>query len=129
MKTMKKILMTLAVLLIFVGCSKDYEARKVTYLITGLGQPYKMAYMNELGETQTQNITPVNDGEIWTYSFDGTQGDLVYLWAEFKDAELVPTKFKFRILIDGKTYKESYGYDQSIGDTLFRVKRSGVVPF
>ncbi|HRZ42326.1 MAG TPA: membrane lipoprotein lipid attachment site-containing protein [Bacteroidales bacterium] len=126
---MKKIIITLAALLILAGCSKEYEARKVTYLITGLGLPYKMAYMNEAGETVMQNVTPVNDGDIWTYSFDGKQGDIVYLFAEFKDVELVPTKFKFRILIDGKTYKESYGYDQTINDTLFRVKRSGVVPF
>jgi hypothetical protein len=126
---MKNIIIIAAILLILPACTKEYEQKSVSYMITGLAKPYKVAYLTEEGETIMTTITPANDGEVWQYNFTGTQGDILYLFAEFTDVDLVPTKFKFRILIDGKVYKDSYGYDQSIGDTLFRVKRGGVVPY
>lgn len=127
---MKNILIVAVIaMLILPACTKEYEPRNVQYLVTGLAKPYKLAYLTETGETVMKTITPTSDGEVWHYSFDGRQGDLVYLFAEFTDIDLVPTKFKFRILVDGKIYKDSNGYDQSIGDTIFRVRRSGVVPF
>jgi hypothetical protein len=126
---MKNIIIIAAILLILPACTKEYDQKNVSYMITGLAKPYKVAYLTEEGETIMTTITPANDGEVWQYNFTGTQGDILYLFAEFTDVDLVPTKFKFRILIDGKVYKDSYGYDQSIGDTLFRVKRGGVVPY
>jgi hypothetical protein len=126
---MKNTLFIIIAIILLTSCSKEYEPRTVTYLITGLSMPYQMAYINESGETISKTITPVNDKEIWSYTFNGHQGDVVYLYALYKDLLVDPQKFKFRILINGKTYKESYGYDLNQGDTLFRVKRSGVVPF
>jgi hypothetical protein len=126
---MKNIIIIALILLILPACDKEYADHNVSYLITGLAKPYKVAYIDETGATVVTTITPVNDGEVWKYNFTGKEGDILYLFSEFKDVDLVPTKFKFRILIDGKVYKDSYGYDQSIGDTLFRVKRSGVIPY
>jgi hypothetical protein len=126
---MKNLLIIAITLLAITACTKEYEDRNIQYQVTGLAKPYKLVYLTETGETVMKTITPANDGEVWQYQFQGKQGDLVYMFAEFTDIDLVPAKFKFRILIDGKSYKESYGYDHSIGDTLFRVKRSGVVPF
>ena len=126
---MKNILAIALLLLILPSCNKEYEERNVSYLITGLANPYKVAYITEEGKTVSTTITPENDREVWTYNFTGQQGDILYLFAELTDIGLVPTKFKFRILVDGKIYKDSYGYDQNLGDTLFRVKRGCVVPF
>ncbi len=126
---MKKVSILMILLIALSACQKDFEERSITYLITGLANPYRVTYVNETGEATTENIAPVNDDQVWHYNFTAQQGDILYMFAEFTDIELVPTKFKFRILINGKVFKESFGYDHNIGDTLFRVKRAGTVPF
>lgn len=126
---MKNIALISILILLLTSCTKEYEQRNVTYLITGLANEYKIAYLNENEETVTETITPANEKEMWSYKWTGKQGDAVYLFTEFTDVGLIPTNFKVRILIDGKVYRDAYGYDQSIGDTLFRVKRAGVIPY
>ncbi len=126
---MKKVSILMILLIALSACQKDFEERSITYLITGLANPYRVTYVDETGEATTKNIAPVNDDQVWHYNFTAQQGDILYMFAEFTDIELVPTKFKFRILINGKVFKESFGYDHNIGDTLFRVKRAGTVPF
>jgi hypothetical protein len=126
---MKKLIALIALILAFTACQKEFEERSLTYLITGLANPYTVVYLTPDGETITENIQPANDDEIWRKDMPARQGDITYMYAEFTDKELVPTKFKFRIMVDGKVFKESFGYDHNIGDTLFRVKRNGVIPY
>lgn len=129
---MKNIILLAITLVLVTSCSKDYEQRSVTYFIKGVTKPYTLNYLNEEGATITQTVAPTNINDIWTYKFNGYQGDLVYLNAAFTEDISnmgLELKFQFRILVDGKVYKDAYGYDQNIGDTLFRVKRSGVIPY
>lgn len=126
---MKYVISMIALLFVVTACTKEYDEKNVNYYITGLANQYKVSYIDENGKTITEVVNPVNDNEIWQYSFTGIQGDIVYLYAEFTDPDLVPSKFKFRIYVDNKVFKESFGYDMSIGDTLFKVRRSGVIPF
>jgi hypothetical protein len=126
---MKKFIIPLVLMLTLTACEKEYEERNVSYLITGLTNPYTVAWLSPDGVTTTETIQPANDGEVWLQNFTAHQGDILYMFAQFTDKELVPTKFKFRILINGKVFKESFGYDHNIGDTLFRVKRAGVIPY
>ena len=125
---MKNIIPLVILLLILSSCNKDYEERNVRYLITGLNKPYKISYLDENGETISTKITPTPEAKVWKYDFTAQQGDLLYLFTEFY--EMIDHKtFQFRILIDGKVFKDSYGYDHNQADTLFRVLRSGVVPY
>lgn len=127
---MKNIIVLLIIsLFVVTSCSKEYDDKSVTYQITGLEKDFRVSFIDEEGATITEYINPLNADDVWKYSFTGTQGDIVYLFSEFKDIDLDPTKFKFRILIDGKVYKDAYNYDKNIGDTLFRVRRSGTIPF
>lgn len=133
---MKKI--TAIVLLILMipaiqSCTKEYEKKNISYLITGLANPFTVAYIDENGKSVSLQYSPTHDGDVWRYNFTGQQGDILYLFCQFTDVDLDPTKFKFRILIEGKVYKEAFGYDQAEedgqGNPFFRVKRSGHIPY
>ncbi len=132
---MKNIIFTAIAILLLTSCSKEYDDRSVTYLITGLADNYKVTYLDKTGTTITDSVFPQNDRSyIWKYNFTGIQGDELYLFSEFREnvSTQAEIKFIFRILIDGKVYKDAYGSDQQIilpNDTLYRVKRAGVIPF
>lgn len=128
---MKKyiILLMLTPLFFATSCSKEYESRTVTYLITGLAKPYNISYVDGEGNTITKVITPLKTNNIWAYDFIGKQGDIVYLYAMFNDIGVDKSKFKFRILLDGKIYQNAYGFDKQINDTTFWVQRAGVIPY
>ena len=130
-KTLKLILAS-AIFVLFTYCEKDNDTRQVTYLLTGLEQDFQVSYINEQGKTINDNIEPVNDDAVWTYSFDAQKGDILYLYIRFLDTDLDPTKFKFRILINGKVYKDAYGCDKEDTETIpisYVVKRAGTVPY
>lgn len=125
---MKNTILIAVIILLLTSCTKEYEERKITYLITGLGTEYKLSYLNEEGETINEKISPSGTTDVWKYNFTARQGDLVYLFTEFYE-KIDHKTFQFRILVDGKVYKDSYGYDHNQADTLFRVLRSGVIPY
>lgn len=125
---MKNIIPLAILLLTLSSCNKNYEERNVRYLITGLNKPYKVSYLDEKGETVSEKITPTGVAQKWKIDFTAKQGDLVYLFTEFY--EMIDHKtFQVAILIDGKIYKDAYGYNHNQADTLFRVVCSGVVPY
>ncbi|MCF8299294.1 MAG: hypothetical protein K9J13_17225 [Saprospiraceae bacterium] len=125
----KNIIILLSFLVIAVSCQKDRDEVAVTYSIKGLAQDYKVSYLNEAGETITETVSPGSISHVWTYNFKGVPGDLVYLYAKYYDKDPAMGTFRFMIKVDDKMHKYADGYDKTQGDTIFEVKRAGVIPF
>lgn len=161
MKNRKKLTSLLLIfafgLLLISSCEKDTDPRKVTYLIRGLTSKFRVAYIDETGKTiQLDKIEPdsvknvlnvynkVNDstyvfereiqGDFWSVDLQADRGDILYLFLEYDDNVGMSTGegFQFRILINGKVYKEAFGRDKELGiesDFKYRIIRQGNVPF
>lgn len=127
---MRNIIIVFALLFLLNSCQKEQDIRKITYQIGGLKDPYKVIYLNESGETITQTITPVSASKAWKLTFNKSEGEIVYLYLEHKE-KFSPGSMSFYagIYVDGKAYQVARSYDLSVGDTIFKIKRAGTVPF
>jgi len=118
-------------LFLFISCEKDNNEIKVQYIIKGLDKKFRVAYLNNEGKTiYSDSIINKN----WTYSFQGHKGDLLYLYLRHQENVSYMTKFQFRIIVNGKIYKDAYTYDTDRGivnkDSLrYEIIRSGIIPF
>ena len=129
---MKKILVFIFAIFILASCQKDRDQVEVDYLITGFGQPYSVSYLNKEGATITKTIAPNGISDKWVLSFLADPGTPLYLYVKSKEDISNSMGFNLGLLIDGKYYQQAKDYDGSIvmnGDTLYEIKRSGVVPF
>lgn len=116
----------------FSSCEKDAETFEIRYYIVGLQKPYEVTFINEDGETISQINTPVNEDELWEYKFRAESGQLLYLHIKYYDTDVFADNFKFKILINKKTFKEAFSYDREDTDTSpvsYIIKRSGIVPY
>ncbi len=126
---MKKIfLLMTTILFVLSACQKEPNTRKVTLQINGLTLPYKVIYFDKDGNTVKTNITPTTTNKVWKQEFVASEGDLVYLYVEYKEKVINNMAFAAGIYIDGKAYLQAKNYDMSVGDSIFKIKRSGVVP-
>jgi hypothetical protein len=124
-------LIILSFIMALISCEKDNDEVTVQYVVKGLTKKFRVAYLNENGNTVYLDSV-VNKN--WTYTFKGEQGDLVYLFLRHQEDVSYMTKFQFRIIVNGKIYKDAYTYDIDRGivnkDSLrYEILRSGVVPF
>jgi hypothetical protein len=129
---MKKILVFIFAVLVLASCQKDRDSVEVDYLITGFGDPYTVSYLDVDGSTKTIKVTPKGISDKWVYTFLADPGTPLYLYVKSKEDISNSMSFSFGLLVDGKYYQQAKNYDGStviMGDTVFEIKRSGVVPF
>ena len=118
---MKKIIATTIILLFFASCEKESK-HPVTYRITNSDSGFDVNYRDDNGKLQSEKVTTQSAEDIWSYSFDAEEGDIVFVSAIYKD---INSAIKVQLFIDGKVYKEG----SSTGDTTKYVTVSGTVPY
>ena len=134
----KNIIILLSFLIVAISCQKERDEVSVMYYIKGLAKDYTVSYINEEGKTITEIVSPGTTDNLWLYNFKALPGDIVYLYAKYYDNNPPDDKFRVMIKVDGIMFKYADEYDNSDpitipGDstinTVYKVKRSGVVPF
>ena len=118
---MKKIIITLIVLVTLSACNKNAE-KKVEYEVTAAVSEYNLQYIDEFGELIKTTVNPESALDVWQYNFIAKEGDIVYVSGKYDD---INSALRISIKIDGKIYKESY----SVGDTVKYLVVSGVIPY
>jgi len=129
---MKKILVFLFAIIVLASCQKDRDLATVNYSIQGFGDPYTVSYLDVDGNTKTIKVTPNGISDVWVYSFLADPGTPLYLYVKSKEDISNSMSFSLSLKIDGKFYQQAKNYDGSTiinGETMFEIKRSGVVPF
>lgn len=110
----------LLLFMVCLSCSKEYESR-VEYRITDSASGFDLRYLDENGMMIIDKIVTSSAEEIWQYDYMASEGDIVFVSANYKDIE---SAIKVQVLIDGKIYKEA----ATEADTSTFVTVSGVVP-
>jgi len=129
---MKKIFIFLFAIIVLASCQKERDLAKVTYSIQGFASTYTASYLDVDGSTKTINISPDGISDVWAYSFLAEPGTPLYLYVKSKEDISNSMSFSLSLKINGKFYQQAKNYDGFMvimGDTLFEIKRSGVVPF
>ncbi len=127
---MRIITLVFVVLIIFVGsCQKDGDPKEISYTITGLSDPYSIVYLNASGKSISERITPSGSTMIWNKNFTMEEGSPVYLYLKFKEDISSSMSFNMGIIINGKYAYQAKYYEKNNGDTIFEVKRAGIVPY
>lgn len=122
LQLIKITVMTLMVLFIHNSCDINEEERSVTYRISNNHSGFDVTYRIADGSLNKATIDISSKEDIWTYNFTGTEGDIVYVSANYKD---INTGIRIQILLDGKTFKQG----SSLYDTLNFVTVSGTIPY
>lgn len=119
---MKKILAILVVLSAFlVSCNKTAPV-PITYQASGAVSTFTIKYTDADGNLQATQVNPQSAQDVWQFSFNGEQGDIVYVSGKYTDAY---SALKLMIKVDGKVYKQA----SNEGDTLHYLTVSGVIPY
>jgi hypothetical protein len=106
--------------LLAVSCEKDTE-RQVVYRITDSVSGFDVRYFDESGQMVSEKVTVQSAQDTWNYSFTAEDGGIVFVSANYKDAE---SAIKVQVLVDGKVYKQA----ASKNDTVSFITVSGVIP-
>jgi hypothetical protein len=109
------------VLVIVTACQKDAE-HAVVYKITRSVSGFDVNYRDANGILQMEQVQTQSAEDVWTYKFEGTEGDIVFVSGTYEDPE---SAILVQILIDGKVMKEG----SSSGDTTRYVTVSGTIPY
>lgn len=126
------IALVISLVLVIISCEKSNDTVKVTYLISGLQNEFKYAYLDENENTISGVFDPISVNDEWKIEFNGNPGDILYLYLSTEEVISNSVEFKFRILLDGKVYKEAYFYDKedaSSGTPQYYIKRNGIIPY
>lgn len=107
-------------ILMMASCSKNTQV-SVTYQTTKAISEYQLSYVDESGTLLQKTIQPQSAQDKWIYTFQGEQGDIVYISGKYADAN---SALSILIKVDGKIYKQA----SNEGDTLKYLTVSGVVP-
>lgn len=110
----------LILLLLVTACTRE-NYRLVTYRITDSVSGFSVRYLNEAGVLVADQVTVQSAENVWNYEFLASDGDIVFLSANYKDPL---SAIKVMIFIDGKVYKQAVTKQ----DTISFVTVSGVVP-
>ena len=121
MKNIIKISAAIILVFLFISCEKEYS-KSVVYKISKNESGFSVQYRDVNGQLQKENVSVASKEDIWKYSFDAEQGDILFLAVGYKD---VNTSCKVEILVDGKTYKQGY----SSGDTINYLIVSGTIAY
>ena len=118
---MKKILVTVLAIFFLASCEKE-SRHPVTYIITDSDSGFDVNYRDGDGNLHNEKVATQSAEDVWTYSFDALEGEIVFVSAIYKD---INSAIRIQVLIDGKVYKEG----GSTGDTTKYVTVSGTVPY
>lgn len=94
----------------------------VNYRITGSSSGYYLRYLDKDNNLVYDTISSASAEDAWIYGFDASEGQMVFLSANYKD---VTSALRVQVLIDGKVYKQAY----SKNDTISILTVSGTVPY
>lgn len=106
----------------FASCEVNNDQRKVTYRISENSTGYKVQYIDENENLITEYIMPASSQDIWSYSFDGKEGVIIYVSSIYNN---INDGILIEILLDGKIFKQG----SSLYDTLNYVTVSGTIPY
>jgi hypothetical protein len=119
---MRKLLMLLAGLAVLLSsCEKERE-QDVMYRITNSSSGFMVSYSNEVGTLVRETVVTQSAQDIWTYSFQAEEGDVVFVSARYKD---INSAITVQLFLNGKIFKEK----SSISDTITYVTVSGTIPY
>jgi hypothetical protein len=119
---MKRILYVLLLVLLFSACNKEDETIIVQYKASNGYSNTQIKYRNAEGVLVSENINFVGGEDIWTYSFDGKKGDIVFVSARYYDSN---SSITLQILLDGKVFKEGTSNNET--DEILTI--SGTIPY
>lgn len=123
------VLIFIALMLVSISCQKDGDPKKVSYMITGLADQYSVVYLDADGKSISSNVNPNGPSSKWTQDFTMEEGSPVYLYLKFKEDITSSMSFNMGIIINGKYEYQAKYYEKNTGDSIFEVKRAGVVPY
>jgi hypothetical protein len=118
---MKKILLATIIVFVLVACEKESK-HPVIYRITNSDSGFDVNYRDKNGNLQSEKVITQSAEDIWRYSYDANEGDIVFVSTIYKD---INSAILIQIFIDGKIYKEG----SSTGDTTKYLTVSGTVPY
>jgi len=113
-----------------VSCQKDGDPKNVDYMITGLADSYEVVFLDGEGNSISKTVDPNGPSSEWMQSYTMDQGTPVYLYLKFEE-DISASMFSMGILVNGKYEYQAKNYENVLitTDTVFEVKRSGIVPF
>ena len=106
---MKKFIFLLMAVVSLSSCNKDNPEVDVTYRVSKAYSETVIAYTNEAGIMNTDTVNFDSGEDIWSYSFSGEKGDIIYVSAIYIDSTSSVT---VEILLDGKIYKSGSGNNE-----------------
>jgi hypothetical protein len=119
---MKKIVVYVVFALFFLASCEKETTYPVTYRITNSDSGFNVNYRDADGALQSEKVTTQSAEDVWSYSFNALEGDIVFVSAIYKD---INSAIRIQVYIDGKVYKEG----SSTGDTTKYLTVSGTVPY
>jgi hypothetical protein len=119
---MKRILYGLLLVLLFSACNKEDETVVVQYKASNGYSNTQIKYRDADGVLVSKNINFVGGEDVWTYSFDGKKGDIVFVSARYYDSS---SSITLQILLDGKVFKEATSNNET--DEILTI--SGTIPY
>ncbi len=121
MKNIIKISIIVFILSFLYSCEKEYS-KTVVYRVSENESGFSVQYRDSQGQLVNDNIIVLSKEDVWTYSFNADEGDILFLAAGYKD---INSSCKVEIIVGGKNYKQGF----SSGDTTKYLIVSGTVPF
>jgi len=109
------------ILLIMLNACEKNNSSEVTYRVTDSVSGFDVRYLDESGQMISEKISVQSALDVWQYSFEGNEGDIVFISTNYKDPA---SAIKVQIMINGKLYRQS----ASKNDTISFVTASGVIP-
>ena len=85
---MKNILILIVVILVS-GCTKITQVN-VVYETTAAISEYNLQYMTPEGSLEKAIVSPESAQDVWQYSYQAEQGDIVWISAKCRDVLLNP---------------------------------------
>lgn len=119
---MKKVICISMMFILLSACNKEDEKIVVQYKASNGYSETQIKYRDANGVLVSKEINLVGGEDIWTYSFDGNKGDIVYISARYFDPN---SSITLQILLDGRIYKE--GTSNNEKDKYFTI--SGTIPY
>lgn len=119
---MKKISIVFFAVLLFSACNKEDETIAVQYKASNGFSNTQIKYRDAEGVLVSENIDFEGGEDVWTYSFDGKKGDIVFVSARCYDSI---SSITLQILLDGKVFKEGTSNNET--DEILTV--SGTIPY
>ncbi len=99
---MKKVIFLLLIAIAISSCNKDDTEVDVTYRVSKAYSATTVSYTNDDGIMSTDTVHFDSGEDIWSFSFNGEKGEIVYVSAIYADSASSVT---VEVLLDGKIYK------------------------